>query len=69
MGLSSRNPRISALKSEIASARQDQKSYERDQRLAGIDQSYGIRLQQQRIDRALDELHTEQEIEKYRAKD
>lgn len=69
MGLFSRNPRISALESEIASARQDQKCYERDQRLAGIGQSYGIRLQQQRIDRALDELHTEQEIEKYRAKD
>ncbi len=69
MGFLNRNPRISALETEVANARDVQKSYERDQRLAGIDQSYGIRLQQGRIDRALDELRTEQEIEKYRAKD
>lgn len=69
MGRFSRNPKISALETEVANARNEQKCYERDQRLAGIDQSNGIRLQQQRIDRALDELRTEQEIEKYRARD
>ena len=69
MGMFSRNPRITALETDIANARQDQKAYERSQKCSGHDQSYGIGLQQKRIDRALDELHTEQEIEKYRAKD
>lgn len=69
MGIFSRNPRISALETEVASAREAQKGYERSQRLSGYDQSNGIRIQQERIDRALDELHTEQEIEKYRATD
>ncbi|MDX3582000.1 hypothetical protein [Streptomyces europaeiscabiei] len=69
MGIFSRNPRIPALESEVTNAREEQKAYERSQKLSGHDQSYGIRLQQEQIDRALDELHTEQEIEKYRAKD
>ncbi|MER6525736.1 hypothetical protein [Streptomyces sp. NPDC001508] len=69
MGFFSRNPKISALETEVANARDEQKAYERDQRLSGYDQSNGIRIQQERIDRALDELRTEQEIEKYRAKD
>ncbi len=69
MGLSSRNPRIAALETDVANARQLQKEYERSQQCSGHDQSNGIRLQQQRIDRTLDELHTEQEIERYRAKD
>ncbi|MDX3835621.1 hypothetical protein [Streptomyces europaeiscabiei] len=69
MGLFSRNPKISALETKVTNAREDQKAYERSQRLSGHDQSHGIRLQQELIDRALDELHTEQEIEKYRAKD
>ncbi|MEV4864261.1 hypothetical protein [Streptomyces ossamyceticus] len=69
MGIFSRNPRISALETEVTNARKDQKAYERSQTLSGHDQSNGIRTQQERINRALDELHTEQQIEKYRAKD
>lgn len=69
MSLFSRNPRISALETDVTNARQLQKEYKRSQELTGHDQSNGIRLQQQRIDRTLDELRTEQEIERYRAKD
>jgi hypothetical protein len=69
MGMFSRNPRISALETEVANARKEQKGYERSQKLSGQNESNGIRIQQERIDRALDELRTEQEIEKYRAQD
>ncbi|MEU9406173.1 hypothetical protein AB0E08_10765 [Streptomyces sp. NPDC048281] len=69
MRSNSRNPRIAELKTKVMNAREQQKAYENSQRLSGYDQSNGIRIQQEQIDRALDELHTEQEIEKYRAKD
>lgn len=69
MGMFNRNPRISALETEVTNARKEQKGYERSQKLSGQDESNGIRTQQKRIDRALDELRTEQEIEKYRAQD
>jgi hypothetical protein len=69
MSIFSRNPKISALETEVTNARREQQGYERSQKLSGQDESNGIRTQQKRIDRALDELRTEQEIEKYRATD